>query len=368
MLVVVGIIFGGIFGYQAFGNFMMKQYFVSAKEPVVTVSTFKAVTEPWQPKIKAVGDLRAAHGVDISSEVPGQVQRVHFNSGDEVSEGAVLIELNAETDHAQLKALEVASELARSIYERNKKQLEIQAVSQALVDADAAELKSREAMVEQQKALLSKKTIRAPFSGRLGISTVNIGGYLNPGESIVTLQALDPIRVDFYIPQQQIPHLSVGQAVVVTTDALPGQLFQGKITAFNPRVEKDSRNILIEATLANPKGELLPGMFSAVEVETGSPVNYVTIPQTSVSFNPYGETVYLVEEGKDNDSKLMLTARQTFIKTGESRGDQIVVLEGVKSGDVVVSAGAHKLKNGSVIAVNNQVQPLNDAAPKPRDE
>ncbi len=369
MLIGVGIVFGGIFGYQAFGNYMMKQYFANVKPPVVVVSTIEVVNSSWQSKLKAVGDLRAAKGVEISSEVPGQVKTVRFNSGDDVKEGDILLELNTDTDEAQLKAIEAAAELSKISYERDKKQLEIQAVSQAQVDASAAELKTRLALVDQQKALLAKKTVRAPFSGKLGISSVNPGRYLNPGETIVTLQALDPIRVDFFVPQQDIARLSIGLPVTLVTDAHPGRSFEGKITAFNPRVEKDSRNILIEATLANPQGELLPGMFVPVEVATGSPVNYMTIPQTSVSFNPYGETVYLVEEKeKDKDGKPVLIARQTFIKTGDSRGDQIAVTDGVKVGDTIVFSGQHKLKNGSAITINNQTRPLNEAAPKPQED
>ncbi len=369
MLLIVGIILGGIFGYLAFGNYMMKKYFASAKAPVVVVSTTPALSVPWQSRIKAAGDLLSAQGVEISSEVSGQVKQVRFKSGDDVKEGDTLIELNADTDTAQLKALEASAELARINFERDQKQVEIQAVSKAVADTDAAELKSREAMVEQQKALISKKVIRAPFTGKLGISAIAVGHFLNPGDAIVTLQALDPMRVDFFIPQQDIGRLSIGQLVLITSDARPGHIYKGKIASFNPRVEKDSRNILVEAILENSKSELLPGMFASVEVETGSPANYVTVPQTAVAFNPYGETVYLVEEkGKDPEGKPILTARQAFIKTGETRGDQISVLDGVKAGDIVVSAGQHKLKNGSVISINNTVQPLNDPTPKPLDE
>ncbi|MBF0387285.1 MAG: efflux RND transporter periplasmic adaptor subunit [Candidatus Omnitrophica bacterium] len=369
MLTVVGLIFGGIFGYQAFGNMMMKKYFASVSEPVVAVATIKARSEPWQSRIKAVGDLLSARGVEVSGEVSGQVQKVSFVSGDDVKENDILVELKSDIDQAQLKALEAAAELARINYIRDQKQVEIQAVSQAVVDADAAELKSREALVEQQLALISKKVIRAPFTGKLGISSIAVGKFLNPGEPIVTLQSLDPMRVNFYVPQQEIGRLMINQTIMVTSDARPGRTFEGKITAFNPRIEKDSRNVLVEAVLDNSKGELLPGMFAAVEVETGAPVNYVTIPQTCVSFNPYGETVYRIEEKPAaEDGKIVLIARQTFIKTGETRGDQIAVLEGVKAGEMVISAGQHKLKNGSVVAVNNEVQPSNDPAPKPQED
>lgn len=369
MLGVAGFIFGGIFAYLAFGKYMMNKYFAGMKVPPVTVATCRAGIKPWQPRVKAVGDVRALRGVEISSEVPGQVSAVRFNSGDTVKEGDILVALNAEMDLAQLKSLEASAELARTVYERDRKQLEIQAVSRALVDADAAELKSRDAAVEQQKALVSKKVIRAPFAGKLGISQVSPGRFLNPGEAIVTLQAMDRLKLDFYVPQQDMARLSLGQSVVVTVDAAPGKTFEGKISAFNSRVEKDSRNILVEATMDNPRQELLPGMFGLIEVSAGDPVDYVTIPQTSVGFNPYGETVYMVEERKSaEDGKSEFIARQTFVKTGETRGDQIAVLDGVKGGDLIVSAGQQKLKNGSIIIINNQVQPSNDAAPLPQEE
>lgn len=369
MLVIVGCVFGGIWGYHAFGSYMMKQYFATQKEPPVSVSTVRAGTQLWQPGIKVVGDLRAVRGVEISSEAAGQVQAIHFSSGDEVQLGDVLVELNADADRARLKALKSAAELARIVYERDKKQLEVQAVSQAVVDAGIAELKGREAQVEEQEAMIAKKTIRAPFPGKLGISTLSVGGYLNPGETFVTLQAMDPLRVDFFVPQQNLSRLSTGQTVVITTDAHPGREFEGKITALAPRVDKDSRNILVEATVANPAGELLPGMFVSVEVKSGSVLNQVTIPQACVSFNPYGETVFLVEENdKGDDGLLVLKARQTFIKTGETRGDQIAVLEGIPVGSEVVSAGQHKLKNGSLLVISNEPALPNDPAPDPRDE
>ncbi|MFH0752972.1 MAG: efflux RND transporter periplasmic adaptor subunit [Candidatus Omnitrophota bacterium] len=369
MLVIVGIIFGGIFGYQAFGNYMMKKYFATMKAPPVVVSTVKAGTQLWQPSIKAAGSLRAVQGVDVSSEIAGMVEGVYFKSGDEVKEGQVLVDLNAETDTAQLHALQAATELAQTVYSRDKKQLEIQAVSQAIVDADAAELKSRKAQEAQQAALVAKKKIKAAFSGKLGISAVNPGQYLNPGEKIVTLQSLDMIYADFYLPQQELSRLAVGQEVDVTTDAFPGHIFTGKISAINTKVEQDTRNVQVEATLANPKHELLPGMFATVEVEAGKAKSYLTLPQTAVSFNPYGETVYIIDDStKDEKGAAILKAKQTFITVGETRGDQLSIIKGINEGATVVSSGQHKLKNGSVVIIDNQVQPGNDPSPEPIDQ
>jgi membrane fusion protein (multidrug efflux system) len=369
MLVVVGVIFGGIFGYHAFGSFMMKKYFAGSKEPPAVVSTISATRQSWQPQVKAVGTLRAVQGVDVSSEIPGMVQKVFFRSGDQAKAGQVLLRLNVDTDIAQLHALEAAAMLAQTVYTRDRKQLEIQAVSRAVVDADAAELKSRRAQVSQQVAVVAKKVIRAPFDGQLGISSINPGQYLNPGEKIVTLQALESVYIDFYLPQQELSRITLGQKVDLATDAYPERMFTGKITAINPRVDPDSRNVQVEALIPNPGHELLPGMFATVEVEVGSALEHLTLPQTAVALNPYGETVYIVTEtGKDADGKPVLTAKQTFVTVGETRGDQLVVLSGVKEGDTVVTAGQLKLRNGSKVIINNQIQPANEANPKPVDQ
>jgi len=367
MLIFVGVLFGGIFGYHAFSSYMMKAYFASSKEPPAVVSTIKAESQMWQPKIKSVGSLRAVRGVEVASEVSGVVEGVYFSSGDKVRAGQDLIKLNADTDNAQLQALEAAADLASTVYERDKKQLEAQAVSQAVVDADAAELKNRRAQVVQQKAFVAKKVIRAPFDGRLGISRVNPGQYVDPGEKVVTLQALDQVYVDFFVPQQHVSRIAVGQAIYASTDSYPGRSFSGKVSAVNPKVESDSRNIQVEALIENAKHELLPGMFASVEVLSGSPEDYITLPQTAVTFNPYGETVYIVAEAKGEDGKPVLTAKQVFITTGDTRGDQIAVLTGVSEGDTVVTSGQLKLRNGSAVSINNEIQPGNDPAPKPID-
>jgi membrane fusion protein (multidrug efflux system) len=369
MLVAVGILFGGIFGYQTFKSMMMKKYMFSGKVPPVVVSAITAEMQSWQPQLKAVGSLRAVRGVDVATEIPGIVQGVYFKSGDSVKEGQVLVKLNADTDFAQLRSLEAAAGLARTVYERDKKQREIEAVSQAVVDADAAELKNRRALVVQQMAVVAKKFIRAPFAGSLGISSVNLGQYLNPGERIVTLQLLDSVYVDFYLPQQELSRVKGGQKVDVSTDTYSDRTFTGKITAINPKVDADSRNIQIEAVVDNPKHELLPGMYASVEVEVGAPKKYLTLPQTAVTFNPYGETVYIIQDSeKDTVGKPVQVAKQTFVTVGETRGDQVSILTGVKEGDLVVTSGQHKLKNGSGVIINNQVQPANNAEPKPVDQ
>jgi len=369
MLLAVGILFGGIFGYKAFSRAMMMKYMFSGAVPPVVVSAVKAESLPWQPRIRAVGSIRAVRGVDVTTEIPGLVESVHFTSGDEVKDGALLVKLNTDTDRAQMQALQAGAELSRIIYDRDQKQLAVQAVSQAVVDADAAELKIRRGQLAQHRTQVAKKFIRAPFSGQLGISTVTRGQYLNPGEKIVTLQLLDAVYVDFYLPQQDLARIAAGQSVDVTTDTYPGRLFTGKITALSPKVDPDSRNVQVQVTVDNPQHELLPGMFAAVEVLAGSPKDHVTVPQAAVTFNPYGETVYLVhEKEKDADGKPVLAVKQVFVTSGEARGDQVSLLQGVKAGDMVVTSGQMKLKNGSVVIINNEVPVSNDAAPQPVDQ
>jgi membrane fusion protein (multidrug efflux system) len=364
MLIIVGVIFGGIFGFKGFQSYMMKKYMSSAAAPAVTVSVVTATTEEWQPQISAVGSLRATRGVDISSEVAGIVQNVNCKSGNNVKAGQTLLQLNADSDIAQLQTLTAARDLAQSVYERNKKQFTVQAVSKASLDADAADLKVKQAQVAQQEALVRKKTINAPFAGRLGIFAVNPGQYLNPGDKIVTLQALDSIYVDFYIPQQELSRVAAGQDVAAVTDTYPDKKFNGRISAVSPKVDPQTRNVQIEALLANPRHELLPGMYATIKIQAGKSNRYLTLPRTAVTFNPYGETVYIVEEkGKTKDGKAELFARQVFVTLGPSRGNQVAILKGVKEGERVVSSGQLKLKSGSQIVINNQVQPSSDANP-----
>jgi membrane fusion protein (multidrug efflux system) len=368
MLVLAGLVFGGIFGFQAFKAHMIKQFMTSNKAPPVTVSAIKTEMHAWQPQLSAVGSLRAVRGVDVTSEIAGLVRSLHFKSGDRAAAGQLLVQLNADADVAQLRALEAAAKLARTTYERDKAQFEIEAVSKAQLDAAAADLKSKQAQAAQQAAIVDKKTIRAPFAGRLGISSINPGQYLNPGEKIVTLQELDPVYVDFSVPQQQLARITLGQKVVATTDTYPDQSFDGQITAIDPKVDPQTRNVQVEATLHNPKHQLLPGMFATVKVDSGAAEQLLTLPQTAVTYNPYGETVYLVVPGSNGpDGKPTLIAKQTFVTIGPTRGDQVAILKGVNDGDLVVTSGQLKLKNGSELIINNTVQPSNEAAPAPVD-
>jgi membrane fusion protein (multidrug efflux system) len=326
--------------------------------------------QQWQPQLSAVGTMRAVRGVDVTSEVAGLVRTINFKSGDEVKSGQVLAQLNADSDIAQLHSLEAAADLASTVYERDKQQLAAEVISKAQVDTDAGDLKSKRAQVAQQEALVEKKTIRAPFAGKLGISTVNPGQYLNAGDKLVTLQTIDPIYVDFNLPQQQLPLVAIGQKVILSADAYKGVTFEGKVNAINPKVDTNTRNVMIEATIPNPKRLLLPGMFATVKLNSGDEQRYLTLPQTAITYNPYGDTVFVVKESDKKDAKgnAVLTAQQVFVTTGPTRGDQVAILKGVEAGAQVVTSGQVKLKNGSPVAINNTILPADNPNPTPQEK
>jgi membrane fusion protein (multidrug efflux system) len=370
MLVSVGILLGLLVGFNWFKGYMMAKYMASAPIPPATVTALAAEYHEWQPQLSAVGTLRAVRGVDVTTEVAGLVRTIEFKSGEEAKNGQILITLNSDSDVAQLNALQAAADLAATTYDRDKEQYAAEVISKAQLDNDAADLKTKRAQVAQQAALVEKKTIRAPFAGRLGISTVNPGQYINAGAAIVTLQSIDPIYVDFNVPQQQIPMVSVGQKVTLTSDAFAGQSFAGKVTAINPRVDTATRNVMIEASVANPKKLLLPGMFGTVMLETGEAQRYLTLPQTALTYNPYGTTVFVVKTSDKKDAKgqPVLVAEQGFVTPGPTRGDQVAILKGVDAGTQVVTSGQGKLKNGTPVIINNTVQPSNSPSPTVQEQ
>jgi membrane fusion protein (multidrug efflux system) len=329
-----------------------------------TVSATRAALSQWQPQIEAVGSLRALNGADLSLEVSGVVDSIDFKSGDDVKEGDVLLKLRSEDDVAKLQSLQAVADLNEITYDRDQKQFKLQAVSQATIDTDVANLKNAKAQVAQQQAILDKKTLRAPFAGHLGIRAVDLGQYLSAGTTIVTLQALDPIFMDFFVPQQAVDQIRIGQHVNVKVDAFKDQTFAGEISALNPRVDTSSRNVQIRATLKNADHKLLPGMYATVDIATAAPQDLVTLPQTAITYNPYGNTVYIVDtKGTDGNGKPQQVVRQTFVTTGATRGDQVAVLKGINDGNMVVTAGQIKLHNGSMVQIDNSVTPTAEAAP-----
>ena len=368
MLVAVALTFGAVFGFLAFKARMISQIMAAQSNPPQAVSTAVVGLAAWQPRLEAVGSARAVNGANLSSQISGIVSAIHFESGADVKQGSPLVDLIAEDDIAHLEALKATTELARLTYERDQRLVRTKAISEQTVDSDKWTLKNDEAQVAQQQALVDYKSIKAPFSGRLGIRKVDLGQFLAAGTTVVTLQQLDPIYVDFFLPEQALAQIKVGQHVAAKIDAYPGHAFDGAISAINSLVDIATRNVQIRATFNNPDRRLLPGMFATVEIDVGSAQRLVTLPQTAIAYNSYGNIVFLVEEkGTDAAGKPRLVARQTFVTTGETRGDQVSILNGVKEGDTVVTAGQMKLRNDSPIVVNNAVQPLNDPNPQPVD-
>lgn len=364
MMVCSVIVFGGVGAYLVFGNFMMKRALSGMHGMPVAVTAMQVKTDPWQSKLVAVGTLKAYDGVDVTTEVVGLVDATPFKAGARVNKGDLLVQLNADVEVSYLHSLQAQAELSRVTYERDKKQLKVQAVSQAQVDIDEADLKSKLALVAQQEAVVAKKKILAPIKGRLGISLINVGQFLNPGDKIVTLQLLDPILVNYFLPQQELSRIKVGQEIVLSTDTYPGVKFKGSITTINPKVDPATRNVEIEATLVNSDEKLLPGMFGQVEITIGAPQEFLTLPQAAITYNPYGDLVYILKEKeKDKEGNMIYVANQRFVVLGETRGDQVQVTKGVEKDELVVTSGQMKLKNGSLAVVNNKVIPANNPNP-----
>jgi len=368
MLILVGAVLFGVFGFKSFVDGKIKEAMSGMGNQPQTVATATAALMDWQQEVEAVGTLRAVKGADLSLELAGVVDKIAFESGEDVEAGQTLLHLRNDDDVAKLQSLEAVAKLSEITYNRDLKQFKAQAVSQATVDTDAANLKNNRAQVEQQRAIVDKKTLKAPFAGHLGIRQVDLGQYLAAGTVIVTLQALTPIYADFMLPQQDLARIKVGQEVIAKVDTYPDKTFTGKITAINPKVDTSTRNVQVRAELQNPDKLLTPGMYVTVDAVTGQPKKFVTVPQTAISYNSYGDLVYVVEEkGKGPDGKPHLVAQQTFVAVGATRGDQVSITKGLKPGTTVVIGGQMKLRNGVPLVVNNTVVPKDDPNPKPVD-
>jgi membrane fusion protein, multidrug efflux system len=336
-----------------------------------TVTSTKASFDNWQPALGAVGTLRAVRGADLAFDVSGVVTQVNLGSGAEVKQGEVLVQLRNDDEVAQQRQAEAAAALAKVMFDRFARQLEAKAISRADYDKAAADLKSKQAAVQQAQAIVAKKQLRAPFPGRAGIVTLSPGAFVNAGTAVVTLQQLDPVYIDFSLPQRNLGELAAGQRVALTLDAFAGRTFEATVTAIDPKVDGETRNVRIEASAANPDGVLVPGMFANVSVDIGQPGRQLTLPQSAITFNPYGETVFIVKpsDKKDASGKPELpTAQQAFVTTGAKRGDQVAILSGLDEGVEVVTSGQLKLKNGTALKIDNSKSPKNDPDPKPQEQ
>jgi membrane fusion protein (multidrug efflux system) len=340
----------------------------SFQPPPEAVTSLVARQEQWPGTLNMIGTVEAVHGVTVSADLAGIVDRIAFESGQSVREGEVLVELDTRQEHAQLASLEAQRDLAKLNFDRMEGLVKAGVISRMDYDQATAQQKATAANVAEIRATIERKTIRAPFSGILGIRKVNLGQYLAAGGAIVPLQSLNPIYVNFGVPQQQAAgQVRVGQTLRVTTEDVAGHVFTGRVTAIDSVVDQTTRNVQVQATLANPEGKLRPGMFIQVELAFGAPQPVITLPTSAISYAPYGDSVYVITDLKDPKGRTYRGVRQTFVKVGGSRGDQVAVISGVKPGDEVVTSGVFKLRNGAAVQVNNKVQPGNNPAPKPED-
>jgi len=339
----------------------------SFQPPPEAVTTIVAQQEEWPATQGAIGTMAAVQGVTVSADLPGIVERIAFDSGRAVAKGDILVQLDTRQEQAQLAAAEAQRDLARLTYERMRDLVKDDAVSRAEYDRAAADQKQADARIGEIKATIERKTIRAPFSGVLGIRQVNLGQYLAGGDPVVPLQALNPIYVNFGVPQQDAGAVRVGGRVQVTTEDLEGISFVGRVTAVNSVVDEATRNVQVQATLPNPRGTLRPGMFVQTQLSVGASRSVVALPASAINYAPYGDSVFVVTDLKDPNGKPYRGVRQQVVKLGGGRGDQIAVLTGVKPGEEVVTSGVFKLRNGAAVHVNNKVQPSNKLAPRPTD-
>jgi membrane fusion protein, multidrug efflux system len=335
--------------------------------PPEAVTTIVTAEERWPATLSAIGTMAAVQGVTVSADLPGTVERIFFESGQAVRAGEVLAVLDTRQEQAQLAAIEAERELARLTFDRLQGLLNDRVISRAEFDRATAEYRQSDAKVAEVRAVVHRKTIRAPFSGILGIREVNLGQYLAGGAPIVALQSLNPIYVNFGVPQQSVGQVPVGRTVRVTAADLAGATWTGRVTAIDSQVDEATRNITVQATLANPHGTLRPGMFVQAEVALGPARPVVALPASAISYAPFGDSVFVVTDLKDDAGRTYRGVRQQFVTLGPARGDQVAVLSGVKPGDEVVTSGVFKLRNGAAVQIDNSVRPANSPAPKPKN-
>ncbi len=362
VLILVGTL-AGIKGLQFKTMFAQGANFVPPPE---TVTTTEAKQDTWQPTLTAVGSVAAVQGVVLGAEMSGAVKNIAFESGATVRAGDLLVELDSSVEQAQLRSAMASADLARLNLERARELREKKMMSQADLDSAEAQAKQANAQIDNIRAVIAKKAIRAPFAGRTGIRQINLGQFLDNGAAVVTLQSLDPVYVNFSLPQQDLARLGVGMAVRVTTDAFPGQNFEGKLTAINPEVDAVTRNVRLQATLANPAGKLRPGMYVNVAALLSQMEQVLMIPATAVLYAPYGDSVFVVEDKKDEKTGATgKVLNQKFVRLGKTRGDFVVVTSGLEAGQTIVTTGVFKLRNGMSVVVDNKLAPSLQLAPKP---
>lgn len=359
MLLLTGLVFGGIFGWKAFVNVQIAKAIQGMEPPPATVSTATAEAARWTPDIPAVGTLRSLQGVDVTAQVAGLITELHFESGDRVAKGDLLIQQYIADDKARLDGLVAETRLAELNYSRSKELIAKQLISDFEFDARETDLERARAAEAALRLSIEQRSIRAPFAGKLGIRQVDIGQYIEPGDTLARLEALEQMRVTFPVPQRRISEVYTDQPLTITVDAWPGMAFTGRVTAIEPRVNDNTRTVSVQGLVDNPELKLTPGMFAQVRIALAEATDVITVPQSAIAFSPYGDAVYIVND-PDSDSA---TVTNTFVVTGATRGDQIEIVSGLAAGQVVVTAGQQKLRNGARVVINNAVPVSNQAAP-----
>jgi len=370
-LIITLVVMAAILGALGFVKFRQVEVAVaqgaSFQMPATAVTTVVAKRETWPSRLSVIGTAAAIEGVTVSADLPGTIDKIHFESGQWVHEGDILVELDIRQERAQLANLEAQRDLAVINYGRARELDKAGVISHSEYDNATAQQKATEALVGDTKAAIARKTIRAPFTGLLGIRQVSLGQYLAAGQAIVSLQSVDPIYVNFGVPQQQIAQMRAGRVVRVTNGELPGMAFTGTISALDSVINEQTRNIQVQATLANKGNKLRPGMFVQVEMPVGQPREVVPLPASAINYAPYGDSVFVVAEMKDAKGNTYRGVRQQVVKIEGSRGDQVAIISGINPGDEIVSSGVFRLRNGAPVQVNNTVKPENNPSPKPED-
>jgi len=368
LMLTLTLIFVGALGFVKFRQIQTAIAQGAAfQPPPEAVTTVVAAQEQWPSTLNVIGTIAAVRGVTVSADLAGIVDQILFESGDSVREGQVLVVLDTRQEQAQMAAAEAQRALARLNFKRMQNLLDEQVISKAEFDATEATSRETEARVNEIRAAIERKTIRAPFTGVLGIRQVNKGQYLAGGDPVVPLQSLNPIYVNFSVPQQAIAQVHAGGTLRVTVENLANAAFNGRVTAIDSVVDETTRNIQVQATLANAEGKLRPGMFVQTEMAIGASQSVIAIPGSAISYAPYGDSVFVVSDMKNDKGQPYRGVRQQIVAIGPARGDQIAVLSGLKPGDEVVTSGLFKLRNGAAVLVNNKVKPGNNAAPKPEN-
>lgn len=366
VLGVMALVLAGL-GFFRFRQIQSAVAASSFQPPPEAVTSVVAQKLEWPATMTAIGSLEAVHGVTVSADLPGTVTRINFDSGKAVQEGDILVELDTRQERAQLASLEAQRDLAHSNFARMQELVNAGVISRQDFDAATSQQKATEANVAEIKATIARKTIRAPFSGILGIRKVNLGQYLPAGSPIVSNQTLNPIYVNVSVPQQAVSQVRVGRKLQVTTEDIAGKVFTGTVTAIDSEVDATTRNIQIQATLANPDGKLRPGMFVNAQLAVGASHSVIPLPASAINYAPYGDSVFVITDLKDPKGQSYRGVRQQFVKIEGSRGDQVAIISGLNPGDEVVSSGVFKLRNGAAVLVNNKVQPANSPAPNPEE-